>query len=55
MIKPEATDQELLEVCRAVGIHDTLSALPAGYDTKLGENCRSGPAVSASVWRSRVR
>ncbi len=39
MIKPDATDQELLEVCRAVGIHDTLSALPAGYDTKLGENC----------------
>jgi ATP-binding cassette, subfamily B, bacterial len=38
MVKPDATDEELLEVCRAVGIHDTLSALPDGYDTKLGEN-----------------
>ncbi|HEY8600297.1 MAG TPA: ABC transporter ATP-binding protein [Thermomicrobiales bacterium] len=33
----EATDAEVEEAARAVGIHDFIAALPAGYATKVGE------------------
>ena len=32
-----ATDEELVEACRAARIHDTIAALPDGYDTVVGE------------------
>ena len=35
--KPDATDAELESACRAARIHDLLSSLPDGYDTKVGE------------------
>ena len=35
--KPDATDAELAEVCRAAQIHDVIEALPAGLDTIVGE------------------
>lgn len=35
--RPSATDAELIEACRAARIHDTISALPDGYDTVVGE------------------
>ena len=35
--RPEATDDELVEVCRAARIHDLISTLPEGYDTIVGE------------------
>jgi len=35
--KPDATDAELVEVCRAAQIHDVIAALPAGFDTVVGE------------------
>lgn len=35
--KPTATDAELVEVCRAAQIHDVIEALPAGFDTIVGE------------------
>ncbi len=35
--KPDATDAELLEVCRAAQIHEVIEALPAGLDTVVGE------------------
>ena len=34
--RPGATDAEIVEAARAAGIHDTLTALPEGYDTQLG-------------------
>jgi ABC-type multidrug transport system fused ATPase/permease subunit len=35
--KPLADSAEVEEVARAVGAHDFISALPNGYDTKVGE------------------
>ena len=35
--KPDATHAELVEACRAARIHDTIAALPDGYDTVVGE------------------
>ena len=35
--KPEATDAELLEVCRAAQILDVVEQLPAGLETVVGE------------------
>ncbi|NJD19966.1 MAG: ATP-binding cassette domain-containing protein, partial [Gemmatimonadetes bacterium] len=37
LVKPDATDEEIDAACRAADIHDTLAALPRGYDTPLGE------------------
>ena len=35
--RPTATDEELVEACRAARIHDVVAALPDGYDTVVGE------------------
>ena len=35
--RPDATDAEVEEAARAAQIHDTLAALPEGYDTVVGE------------------
>ena len=35
--RPEATDEELIEAARAAAIHDTIAAMPEGYDTVVGE------------------
>ena len=35
--KPDATDDELVEVCKAARIHDLIAGLPEGYDTLVGE------------------
>ncbi|GAA1032590.1 MULTISPECIES: ABC transporter ATP-binding protein [Amycolatopsis] len=35
--KPDATDEELETAAKAAHIHDTLAALPEGYDTVVGE------------------
>jgi ATP-binding cassette subfamily B protein IrtA len=37
LAKPDATDAELVAAARAARIHDTVMALPDGYDTRLGE------------------
>jgi len=34
---PDATDDQIIEACRAARIHDTIAALPDGYDTVVGE------------------
>jgi ATP-binding cassette subfamily B protein len=34
---PDATDEELVAAARAARIHDTIAALPDGYDTVVGE------------------
>ena len=35
--KPEATDDELIEACRAAAIHDHIAGLPEAYETVVGE------------------
>jgi ATP-binding cassette subfamily B protein len=34
---PEATDEQMIAAARAARIHDTIAALPDGYDTVVGE------------------
>ncbi len=34
---PEASDEQVVAACRAARIHDTIAALPDGYDTVVGE------------------
>ncbi len=36
-VKPEATDAEIREAARQANAHDFIAALPAGYDTHVGE------------------
>ena len=35
--KPDATDEELIDACKAAAIHNHISALPEGYGTVVGE------------------
>jgi ATP-binding cassette subfamily B protein len=35
--RPDATDDELVNACRAARIHDLIASLPDGYDTVVGE------------------
>src|ERR671911_1812677 len=35
--RPDASDEEVEEAARAAQIHDTIAALPEGYDTVVGE------------------
>jgi ATP-binding cassette subfamily B protein len=35
--KPDATDEELIEVSKQANIHDTIMSFPKGYDTLVGE------------------
>ncbi len=35
--RPDATDAELVEACRAANIHEFIAGLAAGYDTIVGE------------------
>jgi ATP-binding cassette subfamily B protein len=35
--RPEATDEELVDACKAANIHDLIASLPQGYETIVGE------------------
>ncbi len=35
--RPDATEGQLADACRAARIHDVIASLPAGYDTVVGE------------------
>ena len=36
--RPEATDEEVKEVCRSIGADDFIASLPQGYSTQLNES-----------------
>ncbi|MBT1173138.1 ABC transporter ATP-binding protein [Bifidobacterium sp. MA2] len=36
--KPDVTDSQIIEACKAVGLHHYIMSLPDGYDTVLDEN-----------------
>ncbi len=35
--RPDASDTEIIEACKAAHIHDVIAAMPSGYDTVVGE------------------
>ncbi len=37
VVKPGATDEEVISVCKELGIHEFLEGLPQGYQTDAGE------------------
>ena len=47
---PTATDEEMIEVARALGLHDFVASLAKGYDTRIG----SGGLRLASGDRQRI-
>jgi ATP-binding cassette, subfamily B, bacterial IrtA/YbtP len=52
--RPEATDTEIRDACRAAQIHDRITALPRGYDSVLGQDVRpsGGEAQRVSIARA---
>ena len=38
LANPEATDEEITNVCKKAQIHDLIMEMPEGYDTIVGEN-----------------
>lgn len=54
----EATDAEIEEACRIANIHDTIVALPDGYDTECGPNASrlsGGQKQRVAIARALVR
>ncbi|RYP93452.1 hypothetical protein DL770_000495 [Monosporascus sp. CRB-9-2] len=54
----EATDAEIVEACRTANIHDTVMALPNGYDTECGPNgsrLSGGQRQRLAIARALVR
>ncbi|KAH7135325.1 leptomycin B resistance protein pmd1 [Dendryphion nanum] len=54
----DPTDQEIEEACRLANIHDTIIALPQGYDTECGSNgsqLSGGQRQRLSIARALVR
>ncbi|GAA1386800.1 ABC transporter ATP-binding protein [Pseudonocardia kongjuensis] len=52
--RPDATDDELHDACRAARIHDRILALPRGYDSVVGEDAllSGGEAQRVSIARA---
>ncbi|WP_066586771.1 thiol reductant ABC exporter subunit CydC [Cellulomonas timonensis] len=38
LARPDATDAELADACRRAALHDAVAAMPAGYETVVGEH-----------------
>ena len=58
LVKPEASDAEIIAACRAADIHDSIVALPQGYDTPLGERggrLSGGQRQRVSIARAHLR
>jgi ATP-binding cassette subfamily B protein len=53
--KPEATDEEMVRSCRALGVHDFIESLPEGYDTAVsyrGSRLSAGEKQLVSLARA---
>jgi ABC-type multidrug transport system fused ATPase/permease subunit len=55
---PEASEQEMVRAARTAGIHEFISGLPAGYETKIGEkgvNFSEGEKQRLSIARALLK
>ena len=53
--RPDATTEELIAACQALGVHDLIESLPSGYDTKVsyrGSRLSAGEKQLVSVARA---
>ncbi len=55
--RPEATNEEILELSRLIGAHEFIEVLPQGYETKLsegGKNLSAGQVQMISIARTML-
>ncbi len=55
--RPDATDEEIIELSRLIGAHDFIEVLPQGYDTMLsegGKNLSIGQVQMISIARTML-
>ncbi|MFX0077808.1 MAG: ABC transporter ATP-binding protein [Candidatus Hermodarchaeota archaeon] len=55
--RPDATDEEIIELSRLIGAHDFIEVLPQGYDTMLsegGKNLSVGQVQMISIARTML-
>ncbi|MEE9401691.1 MAG: ABC transporter ATP-binding protein [Desulfobacteria bacterium] len=55
---PEASEEQIVGAARAAGIHDFIASLPAGYETRIGENginLSEGQKQRLSIARALVK
>ncbi len=56
--KTEATDEEIMEVCKIARLHDYIMSLPDGYDTLIGEgglNLSGGQRQRLAIARALLK
>ncbi len=56
--RPDASDQEVIEVCKKLGIHEYIESLPQGYDTPVGEQgigLSTGQKQLIAIARAMIR
>lgn len=54
--KTDATDEEIIQACKAVGLHRFIQSLPQGYDTVLNDNANlsAGQRQLVTIARAMV-
>ena len=56
--RPEATEEEILDACRAANLHETLAILPEGLDTQVGDSgsrLSGGQAQRVTIARALLK
>lgn len=55
--KKDATDEEIIAVCKSIGLHHAIQALPKGYDTILNDkvNLSNGQKQLLTIARAMIK